>query len=477
MPAQNKDLSRAFNVSTVKKRAPSPVRHARKDRLRSKLTREAINISISSPRTTDSLGNGKMEFGAEDEPSAHSQLEDSSSSIGYGEPDRSPNENGVAGSHTTARARHESPTTDLTSPALQESSTSRDQSFGALLLPPSEHAEITVQPVAEANRALHLGMMLSGSNTNISFVNLLSQSLRANDSTFLNLVLSRPLKQPGDRDSLQNTLTRLDPRLTPLLVEKLVALLHKRPRRAAVLIQWIQWTIVTHGAYLASRPDVLPKLKELRTVIVERTRNLSLLLRLKGKLELLDMQMRMKYQNTSLERKRQGTAEAVTEDHGDAILVDEEELSFASEVEDQLDRAPSPSNSDEANYESPARRIRAASSANHDAVASNDARNGLADGYRSKKISGADSEDESSTDTDEYDSDILGDMIDEEADEVRTHTSGSSGRQAEEGSIGAETLDSFIDDERTSVEGGEQGPEDQIQSEEEDEQPLTKRRR
>jgi len=57
---------------------------------------------------------------------------------------------------------------------------------------------------------------------------------------------------------------------------------------------WVQWTLVTHGGYLATQPDLIKKLAELNRVIDERAKGLQSLLSLKGKLDMLEAQMALR---------------------------------------------------------------------------------------------------------------------------------------------------------------------------------------
>jgi U3 small nucleolar RNA-associated protein 5 len=56
---------------------------------------------------------------------------------------------------------------------------------------------------------------------------------------------------------IRATIQRLASLLTGILLQKLTERLHKRPGRAGNLILWAQWTLVTHGGYLATQPDLI----------------------------------------------------------------------------------------------------------------------------------------------------------------------------------------------------------------------------
>src|SRR5207253_211176 len=72
---------------------------------------------------------------------------------------------------------------------------------------------------------------------------------------------------------------------------KLADRMHRRPGRALSLMRWMQWTLIAHGGTLVTQAGLVNKLDNLRRVLEERGRGLPKLLALKGKLEMLDMQM------------------------------------------------------------------------------------------------------------------------------------------------------------------------------------------
>jgi U3 small nucleolar RNA-associated protein 5 len=59
-------------------------------------------------------------------------------------------------------------------------------------------------------------------------------------------------------------------------------------------MRWMQWTLVAHGGALVTQPDLVARLGELSRVLEERSRGLSSLLALKGKLDMLDSQMKFR---------------------------------------------------------------------------------------------------------------------------------------------------------------------------------------
>ncbi|KAK3345590.1 Dip2/Utp12 family-domain-containing protein [Neurospora tetraspora] len=130
----------------------------------------------------------------------------------------------------------------------------------------------------------------NGGQTTISATSLgtvLNQALRTDDSDLLESCL-----QTSDPKIITNTITRMDSALAGVLLSKLAARMHRRPGRAFGLMKWIQTTLVAHGGSLVAQPEVVARLGELNRVLEERARGLPALLALKGKLDMLDQQMR-----------------------------------------------------------------------------------------------------------------------------------------------------------------------------------------
>ncbi|KAK8094347.1 hypothetical protein PG997_001032 [Apiospora hydei] len=165
----------------------------------------------------------------------------------------------------------------------------------------------------------------------------LSQALRTDDADLLESCL-----RTTDANTIRSTVQRLDSSLAGILLTKLASRMHRRPGRAGTLLIWVQWTLVTHGGALATQPNLTKKLGELHRVMEERTRGLSSLLSLKGKLDLLVQQMKlrqmMQYSNEDEEdEKEQGVVyvegEENDDDMDDGIMdVDDEEMAMANGV-------------------------------------------------------------------------------------------------------------------------------------------------
>jgi U3 small nucleolar RNA-associated protein 5 len=138
---------------------------------------------------------------------------------------------------------------------------------------------------------------------------VLSQALKTNDVSLLESCL-----HTTDVSTIRATIQRLDSPLAGTLLQKLAERLHRRPGRAGSLMVWVQWTLVTHGGYLATQRDLIKKLAELNKVIDTRSKGLQSLLSLKGKLDMLEAQIELR---RSMQNQRRRLDE---EDDDDGII-------------------------------------------------------------------------------------------------------------------------------------------------------------
>lgn len=144
---------------------------------------------------------------------------------------------------------------------------------------------------------------------------VLTQALKTNDVSLLESCL-----HTTDVNTIRLTIQRLDSPLAGTLLQKLAERLHRRPGRAGSLMVWVQWTLVTHGGYLATQKDLIKKLAELNRVIDERAKSLQSLLSLKGKLDMLEAQIELR-RNMQNHRRRMDEDE---EDEGVIYVEDKE---------------------------------------------------------------------------------------------------------------------------------------------------------
>ncbi|KAI8955940.1 Dip2/Utp12 family-domain-containing protein [Xylaria longipes] len=125
---------------------------------------------------------------------------------------------------------------------------------------------------------------------------VLSQALRTDDADLLESCL-----RVTDGNTIDNTIQRLDSTLASVLLTKLASRMHRRPGRAGSLMTWVQSTLICHGGALAAQPGLVKRLSELQRVLDERARGLNSLLALKGKLDLMNAQLKLRRQQWNSE--------------------------------------------------------------------------------------------------------------------------------------------------------------------------------
>ncbi|KZF19918.1 NUC189-domain-containing protein [Xylona heveae TC161] len=159
---------------------------------------------------------------------------------------------------------------------------------------------------------------------------ILTQSLKTNDVALLESCF-----HTTEFNTIRSTIERLDSALAASLLQKLAERLHNRPGRAGSLMVWVQWTLISHGGYLAGQPELMKKLGALNRVIKERASGLQPLLTLKGKLDMLEAQMQLRKSMQASIRP----AEAEDEDEEENVIYvegeeDEDSEGGADEADD-----------------------------------------------------------------------------------------------------------------------------------------------
>ncbi|KAK4223632.1 U3 small nucleolar RNA-associated protein 5 [Podospora fimiseda] len=129
----------------------------------------------------------------------------------------------------------------------------------------------------------------AGLISNNSLATVLNQALRTNDTDLLESCL-----QTTDNGIIENTVNRMDSALAPQLLDHLSARMHRRPGRALSLMMWMKLTMIAHGGSLVTNPDRIARMGELQRVLQERAKGLPVLQQLKGKLDLLDAQLKLR---------------------------------------------------------------------------------------------------------------------------------------------------------------------------------------
>ena len=181
-----------------------------------------------------------------------------------------------------------------------------------------EHSNAQVlAPIGDRELKLPPGMTLS---------TVLTQSLRTNDVNLLETCFHE-----RNLNTVRATIERLDSSLAAALVQKLAERLYSRPGRAGGMMVWIQWTAVAHGGYIAGQPEVMKKLTELRRVVDDRANSLQALLKLKGKLDMLEAQMNLRKSMQAGSKM----ANAIDEDNEEGVIYVEGQEESGSEVEEE----------------------------------------------------------------------------------------------------------------------------------------------
>ena len=110
-----------------------------------------------------------------------------------------------------------------------------------------------------------------------SLTTVLTQALKTNDKDLLESCF-----HTKDLQSIRSTIHRLQSQHVATLLQRLAERIYKRPGRTGTLITWVQWSLIAHGGYLASQPDVMKKLKSLSQVIRERGERAAAVVTSKG---------------------------------------------------------------------------------------------------------------------------------------------------------------------------------------------------
>ncbi|KPI40779.1 U3 small nucleolar RNA-associated protein 5 [Cyphellophora attinorum] len=125
--------------------------------------------------------------------------------------------------------------------------------------------------------------------TGMSLGTVLTQALRTNDRSLLEACL-----HTSNPDIIRNTITRLEPPLAGPLISKLADRIISRPGRYGHLQIWVQHLCVAHGAAISSNTDARDRLKTLYRALDQRAKGLPSLLLLKGKLQMVEGQLRFR---------------------------------------------------------------------------------------------------------------------------------------------------------------------------------------
>ncbi|KAJ2759393.1 Small subunit (SSU) processome component, partial [Coemansia nantahalensis] len=145
--------------------------------------------------------------------------------------------------------------------------------------------------------ALAAGLNL-GSGT---LVRVLVQSLHTADSEMLDTVLGNSARTNVVRD----TTLALPAAYVLAFLQQLFVRFQSTPARAAQLLPWIRNTLALHSAYLTSIPSLVPQLAGFYQAVEARLETHQKLLRLSGRLELANIQIRARAHHKKEERQQE----------------------------------------------------------------------------------------------------------------------------------------------------------------------------
>jgi U3 small nucleolar RNA-associated protein 5 len=192
---------------------------------------------------------------------------------------------------------------DMMDGAAEDAAEQEEPSFGDMLS--ARHPEpIDVQsafPQDEQHAIVpSSGKQVLAAPTGTSLSTVLTQALRTNDKDMLETCF-----QMADQQSIRMTIQRLQSHLVGPLMQRLAERIHRRPGRTGHLMTWIQWSLVAHGGYLVTQPEIMGKLRSLNQVLRERAQGLQPLLQLKGKLDMLGAQLELRRQTLATSARAQ----------------------------------------------------------------------------------------------------------------------------------------------------------------------------
>ncbi|OXV05991.1 hypothetical protein Egran_06241 [Elaphomyces granulatus] len=221
---------------------------------------------------------------------------------------------------------------DIGNSEVEQGEEAGEPSFGELLratAPEAIDVEVEVDAVDSGSLVPRKGTApTSEIPSGVSLSTVLTQALRTNDHAMLESCF-----HVGDLVIVRATIQRLDSSLAVTLLQRLAERLASRPGRFGHLLVWVQWTCIAHGGAIAGKPDILKRMSALFQVMDQRSSSLPSLLLLKGKLDMLDAQLKLRQSSA-----RRDIENMDSEDE-DIIYVEGQDDVDDSEVE----AAPKPS--------------------------------------------------------------------------------------------------------------------------------------
>lgn len=109
---------------------------------------------------------------------------------------------------------------------------------------------------------------------------LLSQALQSNDHSLLETALNNK-----DERMIRDTVSKLRPPLAVLLLERLAERIARQSHRQQQLNLWVKWTLIVHGGYLVTIPNLMSSLSSLHSTLKRRSDLLPRLMVLETRIE------------------------------------------------------------------------------------------------------------------------------------------------------------------------------------------------
>ena len=109
---------------------------------------------------------------------------------------------------------------------------------------------------------------------------ILAQALQSNDHSLLETVLNN-----SDERVIRDTILRLQPTLSVILLERLAERIARQSHRQGQLNVWVKWCIIIHGGYLITVPNLIKTLASLHSTLKNRAGLLDRLLEIETRLD------------------------------------------------------------------------------------------------------------------------------------------------------------------------------------------------
>lgn len=122
-----------------------------------------------------------------------------------------------------------------------------------------------------------------------TFATVLSQALTMNDKQLVEICL-----EEKNTTTIRTSIAKLEPQRAAALLEHLATTMARSQNRSDTLLQWVRYTVVIHGGYLVTVPNLLKTLASLHSALTAKAAALPKLLSLLGRLELLEEQLEVR---------------------------------------------------------------------------------------------------------------------------------------------------------------------------------------